>query len=194
MTPSCERLDVIAEPAGKAASSGLTRRILVFDRDGLDALIPAPADPAPSAAVITFLIEEELRQALNFRGVILRDDWLLGVLAVQHVHMTLYQLFAESNKLVPDEQTLPDRQAPSAGPKHWSVKLTPGQRRVPESLPAAAPTPESVRAAREAAFGVFFREAPLIAKRNGVPWPGRLEQAVRAYLTEHGTPLPPPAP
>jgi hypothetical protein len=188
MTPSCERLDVISEPAGKLASSRLTRRIVVFDRDGLDALIPAPAGPRPNTDAITFLIEEELRMAVNFRGVLIRGDWLMGVLTVQHVHLTLHQLFAESNKLVP-----PGNLAWSTGPKHWSAKLTPYQREILERLPAAAPTPESVGAAREAALGVFFREAPLIAERTGVAWPAQLEHAVRAYLAEHGAPLPPAA-
>lgn len=119
------------------ASSGLTRRILVFDRDGLDALIPAPADPAPNAPLITFAGDRA--EALERQA-----------------------------------QPLP---AAGAG-----------------EPAAAAATPESVQAAREAAFGVFFREAPLIAERNGVPWPGRLEQAVGAYLAEHGAPLPPSAP
>ena len=46
------------------------------------------------------------------------------------------------------------------------------------------------RAAREATFAVFFREAPPITARNGILWPSRLEQAVRDYLREQGVPLP----
>jgi hypothetical protein len=37
---------------------------------------------------------------------------------------------------------------------------------------------------------VFFREVPPIAERNSIPWPFRLEQAVRDYLREQGVPLP----
>jgi hypothetical protein len=59
-----------------------------------------------------------------------------------------------------------------------------------EKVPAAAPSPASVLAAREATFAVFFREAPPIAARNGIPWPSRLEQAVRDHLREQGVPLP----
>jgi len=62
-----------------------------------------------------------------------------------------------------------------------------------ENLPTAAPSEQSVRAARAATFAVFFRDAPPIARRNGIPWPGDLEQAVRAYLAEQGVPLPRPA-
>ena len=179
LTPSCERFDVITEPVGTLSATSLTRRLVVFDRDGLDTLIPPPADPPPDPAVITYLIEETLRQAANFPTVLVRDDWLLGVVAVQQVQMFLYQLFAESNKPMPP-----------TGPKQWSFKLTTVQRRVLSALPAAAPSADSVLAAREAAFAAFFREAPPIAAHNGVPWPTRLEQAVRDYLRQQGVPLP----
>jgi hypothetical protein len=72
--------------------------------------------------------------------VTVRDDWLLGVVAVQQVQLFLYELFAESNKPMPP-----------AGPKQWSSKLTPYQRQVLEGLPAAAPSEQSVLAARPAA-------------------------------------------
>jgi hypothetical protein len=179
LTPSCERFDVIAEPAGKLPATSLTRRLVIFDRDGLDALIPPPADPPPDPAVLTYLIEETLRQAANFPAVLVRDDWLLGVVAVQQAQLFLYQLFAESNK-----------PAPPTGPKQWSFKLSAVQRQVLAGLPAAAPSPHSVLAARQATFTVFFREAPPIAARHGINWPSRLEQAVRNYLREQGAPLP----
>ena len=181
LTPSCERFDVIAEPVSKLPATPLTRRLVVFDHDGLDKLIPPPADPPPDPAMITYLIEETLRQAANFPAVLVRDDWLLGAVAVQQVQTFLYQLFAESNK-----------PAPPTGPKQWSSKLTSSQREVLSGLPAAAPSADSVLAAREAALAVFFREAPPIAARNGIPWPSRLEQAVRDYLREQGAPLPAP--
>ena len=101
------------------------------------------------------------------------------MVAVQQVQLFLYQLFAESNK-----------PAPPTGPKQWSYKLTLAQRQVLSGLPAPAPSPSSVLAARQATFTVFFREAPPIAARNGINWPSRLEQAVRDYLREQGVPLP----
>ena len=79
---------------GDFPATSLTKRLVVFDHDGLDKLIPPPADPPPDPAVITYLIEETLRQAANFPTVPVRDDWLLGVVAVQQVQMFLYQLFA----------------------------------------------------------------------------------------------------
>jgi hypothetical protein len=182
LTATCERLDVIAEPVSGLAGTALTRRILVFDKDDLSRMIPPPSDPPPDAGAISYLIAETLRQAANFPIVVLRDDWLMGVVAVQQVQLFLYQLFAEASKPLPP-----------TGPKQWSFKLTPYQRQVLESLPVAAPSQQSVRASREATFAAFFRDAPPIAERNGVPWPSQLETAVRAYLEAQGLPLPPPA-
>lgn len=116
--------------------------------------------------MIAYLIEETIRQAANFPTVIVRDDWLMGVVAVQQVQLFLYQLFAESNKPMPP-----------TGPKQWSLRLTPLQRQVLQSLPTAAPSPESVLAARDAAFTVFFRDAPPIAQRSNVPGPSPWSRA-----------------
>jgi len=179
LTATCERFDVISEPVSKLRTTVLARRIVVFDKDGLHALIPSPDDPPPNATDIAYAINETLRQAANFPTVIVRNDWLLGVIAVQQVHLFLYQLFAESNKPMPP-----------SGPKQWSHKLTPRQRQLLEDLPVAAPTRRSVMAAREAAFTAFFTEAPPIAARAGVPWPRELEAAVRRYLSNDGLPLP----
>jgi hypothetical protein len=179
LTTTCERFDVISEPVSQVSGTFLSRRIVVFDKDGLDQVIPPPSDPLPSAGGITYLIEETLRQAANFPIVIVRRDWLLGVIAVQQVQLFLYQLFAEANKPMPP-----------TGPKQWSSKLTPRQRRLLEALPVAAPAEQSVKNAREATFTLFFAEAPAIARSNGVAWPDELEAAVRAYLIQAGLPLP----
>jgi len=179
LTTTCERFDVISEPVSKLASTPLSRRIVVFDKDDLDRLIPPPNDPPPNVSALSYLIEETLRQAANFPTVIVRQDWLLGVIAVQQVQLFLYQLFAESNKPMPP-----------TGPKQWSFKLTARQRQLLEALPVAAPSEQSVKNAREAAFAVFLAEAPAIAKSNGITWPSELEAAVRAFLVSAGLPLP----
>ncbi|TDO56666.1 hypothetical protein EV651_11253 [Kribbella sp. VKM Ac-2571] len=181
LTPTCERFDVIAEKVSELGATSLRRRIVVFDRDGLDAIIPLPEDPGPDPAAVSYLIEETLRQAANFPVVVVRRDWLLGVVAVQQVHYFLYQLFAEIN-----------RPMPPTGPKQWSSKLTADQRRMLESLPVPAPSEDAVRVAREAAFTVFFREAPSIAERAGVTWPAEIEHSVRTYLEREAVPLPVP--
>lgn len=179
MTPTCERLDVHVERVSALARTPHRRRVLVFDRDGLDALIPAPEDPPPDPAAISGLVEELLRQAAMFPVIVVRADWLQGVVAVQRAQLLLYQLYVESN-----------RPAAPSGMKQWSAKLTLEQRRELESLPVATPSLESVLAARAAALAVFVRDARLIAGRNDAVWPDELERAVRGYLDREGYPLP----
>jgi len=124
-----------------------------------------------------------LRQAANFTVVVVRDDWLLGVVAVQEVHRMLYQLFAEANK-----------PQPPTGPKQYSFKLNAEQRRLLESLPVPQPTAGSVLAARTAALGLFLDRAPNIAKEHGATWPDELAKAVLSYLSRHGLGVLAPAP
>jgi len=179
LTPTCERIDVISEKVSAIPTTALSRRITVFDRDGLTAQLPPPVvDPQPNPKTIGHLIGETLRQAANFETVTVRGDWLLGVLAVQSVHMHLYQLFAEANK-----------PQPPTGPKQWSSKLSSHHRRVLEALPVPQPNRESVMAARAAAFEVFFSEAPAIAEAAEVPWPVELSSAVTGYLDRIGLPI-----
>lgn len=182
MTPGCERVDVMSERVSDLPTTNLTRRVTIFDRDDLTATIPAPNDPPPNPDTIAYVIKETLRTAANFDTVIIRDDWLLGVVSVQTVHMLLYQLFAEANK-----------PQPPTGPKQWSFKLSLRHRQLLESLPVPQPERESVMAARQAAFRAFFTEAPRIADANNVPWPDDLERTVRAHLDHNDLGLPQPA-
>ena len=175
LTPTCERMDVISERVSQLPTSPLTRRVTVFDRDNLTNRLPPINDPPPNPDVIAGVIRETLRQAANFETVVVRDDWLLGVVAVTSVHAMLYQLFVEANK-----------PQPPTGPKQWSFKLVPAHRRLLEQLPVPQPEPESVLAARQAALGLFLREAPAIAARHGVTWPADLADAVLTYLTSKG--------
>jgi hypothetical protein len=175
LTPTCARLDVISERVSELATSTLTRRITVFDLDNLTGRVPPINDPPPNTKTIDYLIRETLRQAANFETVTVRDDWLLGVVAVTSVHGMLYQLFAESNK-----------PQPATGPKQWSIKLAPRHRALLQQLPVPQPNRDSVFAARQAALGAFLVEAPAIAARYGVAWPTDLADAVLDYLAAKG--------
>jgi hypothetical protein len=171
LTPACLRFDVITERAGELGRGQAGARLAVLDRDGLDARAPAPEPRQPDGARIAYLIEECLRQAANFPTVTVRDDWLLGVIAVSEVHLLLYHLFVEANQ-----------PQPPMGPKRWSAKLTPEQAAVLRTLPVPQPWRDSVVPAREAALRAFIEQARPIARRCGVPWPAELEAAVRAFL------------
>lgn len=175
LTPTCERLDVITESVSALATSPLTRRVVVFDPDGLSDLVPKPDDPSPDRGLMRHLIEEPLRQAANFPTVLVREDWLLGVVAVQQIHQYLYLLFAEANK-----------PQPPTGPKQWSFKLAPRHRRMLESLSVPQPTRDSVLAARQAALTMLLTEGRSVAADHSVGWPTALAEAVQAFLEREG--------
>ncbi len=177
LTPTCERLDVISRRVSALPDTGSTlrRRVVVLDKDGLDALVPAPDDPGPDTARIGWLIEETLRQQANWPVVHVRQDWLLGQVGVQSVQLMLYELFTEANKPMP-----------GMGPKQWSAKLTAAQRATLAALPAPTADPASLDHARDVAITVFLREARSIAAATGVGWPAELEMAVRGYLAIEG--------
>lgn len=177
LTADCARLDVIATRVSAVPDTGhtLRRRVAVLDKDGLDALVPAPDDPGPDTERIGWIIEEVLRQQANWPTVHVRRDWLLGQVGVQQVQLYLYELCVEAN-----------RPMPGMGPKQWSAKLTPAQRDLLAALPQPTAEPESVERAREAAMTVFLREARAIAAATGVAWPTELEDRVRAFLAAEG--------
>jgi hypothetical protein len=171
LTPTCERIDVITERVSALSSSHLTRRLTVFDRDELTALVPSPTDPDAQPAVIHYCLEEILRQAANFPIALIRHDWLMGVVAVQQIHLLLYELFTEANKPMPP-----------TGPKQWSYKLTADQRQALERLPVPQAERTSIIAARQAALRFFEEQAVVAVQRHGVVWPSELAGAVHAYM------------
>ncbi|TMC07204.1 MAG: hypothetical protein E6J41_16570 [Chloroflexi bacterium] len=171
LTPACLRFDVVTERVSRIGASEGGARLPVLDRDGLHARLPAPAERRPDPARIAYLVEECLRQAANFPTVTVRGDWLLGVVAVQEVHLMLYQLFVEANQ-----------PSPPMGAKRWSAKLTAAQAAALAALPVPQPRRESVLEARQAALRAFLEQARPIAARCGVPWPDALEAAVRDFL------------
>jgi hypothetical protein len=171
LTPTCERVDVVTERVSDLPTSRLNRRLTVFDHDGLTARVPKPNDPEANPEVIRYCIEETLRQAANFPIVLIRQDWLMGVVAVQQIHLLLYELFTEANKPMP-----------ATGPKQWSYKLTAEQRKALEHLPVPQAERNSIIAARRAALRFFEEQASAVAQRHGVVWPSELAAAVHAYM------------
>jgi hypothetical protein len=172
ITATCERFDVVVEAAGAVAATPYRHRVPVLDRDGLHALVPPPAgEPGPDPARLAAIVEEFFRQQVNLPTVIVRRDWLLGVVAVQQAHLMLYQLLVAANAPLPP-----------MGVKQWSARLRDDQRRLLEGLPVPQPEPASVLAARQAAADAFTRAARPLLAAHGVPWPAELERAVNRYL------------
>jgi hypothetical protein len=170
LTDTCERIDVVLEALSELPSTSTTRRVALFDRAGCAEMLPPVEDPGPDRRVIASCIHEALRQMANFPIVFVRQDWLLGVVAVQQLHHFLYELYAQAN-----------RPRPPTGPKQWSSKLDPGHRRLLEQLPVPQAEPTSIIAAHRRAVDLFETTAPAIASANDVAWPHELHRAVRDF-------------
>ena len=178
VAPGRERLDIVVEAASVLASSFHRHRVVVFDRDGLDASVPAPLEAPPSPEAIAALVEEFFRDYGMLPTVVVREDWLLGLEAIQVLRTLLYRLFVEANAPLPP-----------MGVKQWSRKLSVEQRHVLEILPGgAAAERESVIAAHDAVAVAFVREARRLCAAHGAAWPAELEAATRSYLRCWGLP------
>ncbi|MGW0229482.1 aminoglycoside 6-adenylyltransferase [Actinopolymorpha singaporensis] len=171
-TTDCLRLDVVTEPVSKLAETPHRHRLVVLDRDGLDATVPAP-EPGrgPDTEQMARLVEEFFRQQAIFPAMVARGDWLCVCVGVQQAQQMLYELFVQANQPLPP-----------MGIKRWSAKLTPEQRAVLESLPAPTAKPASaITAMRATALAWRFVGRQTLATA-GVPWPTELDRAVGAYV------------
>lgn len=172
LTPDCLRLDIVIERAGAVPTSGFGRRVLVFDRDGLDATVPLPpVAPGPNRTKVETAIEEPLRYLSMLPALLDREAFLLVQEGYVHIRRRLVELFQEANAPLP-----------AAGVKHGRFQITDEQYAIIEALPwPQATRDELVRASR--VIGSRLLEiAPPIAALVGLPWPQALEDAVRTHL------------
>jgi hypothetical protein len=178
VTPERLRLDVVVEPVRQLPTTFFRTRVVVFDRDDLDARLPA-SDPAtaPDPDRIAGIVEEFFRDYGMFNVGMEREDWLLGLEAIHLMRTLLYRLFVEANAPLP-----------ASGVKRWSEKLTAEQRALLESLPTGAATPNDVLIAHETVAVAFVQQARAICVAFDVPWPAALEAATTKYLHAHGLP------
>ncbi len=172
LTPTCERLDVVLERVSRVPSSFFRARAVVFDRDGLDAQVPAPVpQPGPDRAKIETAIEEPLRYLALFPAALGRGELLLAQEGYGHMRRRISELFLEMNAPLP-----------TTGVKHWRDKLHPEQYAVLEALPWPAATREALIDANIAVARALVAHGKPIAEKVGLPWPAALEAAVRAHL------------
>ena len=171
LTPSCERLDVVALRVSAVRTSRFPLAV-VFDRDGLDATRPPPLPPAsPDRAKIETAIEEPLRYLALLPAVLGRGEFLLSQEGYGHIRRRISELFLEANAPLP-----------TTGVKHWRDKLRPEQYAVLAALPWPAASRDAlIDAHLQAARALLLHGRPIAAK-FGVPWPDALERAVRAHL------------
>lgn len=172
LTPDCERLDVVCERASAVPKSFFRARFCVFDRDGLGAQVPAPFPPAaPDRSKVETAIEEPLRYLALLPAVLARGELLLSQEGYGHMRRRLSELFLEANAPLP-----------TTGVKHWRDKLRAEQYAVLEALPWPEATREALIAANLEMGRALIAHGRPIAEKLGVPWPARLEAAVRAHL------------
>jgi Nucleotidyltransferase domain len=170
------RVDVVLETPADVAGSSYTRRVRVFDRDGLTPPAPATGERGPDLHRMQAIVTEFLRQTAIFpAAVVAREDWLLGQNAVHGYRLLLYDLFVESNQPLP-----------VTGIKQWSSRLTTDQRDVLTRLPAPTATRKSVVAAMVAVRDTLHTRGRDALETAGGTWPSDVDAAVSAYWHRHG--------
>ena len=174
LTPGCERLDLVMEKASAVPASGFGRRAVVFDRDGLDALVPPLPTPAgPDRAKVEIAIEEPLRYLSLLPAMLDREALLLVQEGYGHIRRRLVELYLEAN-------------APQStvGMKHGRFQLTNEQYAVLEALPWPAANRADLISAHQVIGARLLQIGKPIAEHVGHPWPQPLEDAVRAHLRQ----------
>lgn len=167
------RLDGVVEPVIRVSESPHRARVVVLDRDGLDARVPERAsgrDPDP--ARITAIITEFWRiQAIFPAMVDGRGDLLSALLGVQTARQLLYDVFVESNQPLP-----------VTGVKKVSAKLTPDQLAALSGLPACSPVRAELIVADAAVCEAMAADGRAAADRVGAEYPVRIADVVTAHL------------
>jgi len=174
-TTGCERLDVVCEPVSGLPVSRHRYRLVIFDRDGLDATVPPPEPrPGPDAGRLCGMVEEFFRiEAITPFMLNQRRDYLCVVQGVQDLQRILYNVFVECNQ-----------PQPPMGIKQWSARLTSEQQQILTALPLPAPEPGPL-AATLRAVGAAMRTAGRAAViACGCDWPADLDDGVRRFVDQ----------
>jgi hypothetical protein len=171
-TTGCERLDVICEPVSKLTESQHRHRLVVFDRDGLDAELPAPEPvPGPDLDRLRWMVEEFFRiEAIAPVMLGQRHDYLVVVNGIQGLQHLLYEVFVECNQ-----------PQPPMGIKQWSARLTAEQQQILTALPVAAPERGSLVAALRAVVDAMRTSGKAAVTGCGGSWPAELDDGVQRF-------------
>jgi hypothetical protein len=174
-TTGCERLDVVSEAVSKVPTSRHRYRRVVFDRDGLDAAVPAPGPPpGPNLDRLRSTVEEFFRvEAIVPVMLNQRRDYLAAVNGVQSLQLMLYNVFVECNQ-----------PQPPMGIKQWTARLTPEQRQVLTALPVAAPEHDSIAVALRATGNAMRIPGRAAVTACGGTWPVDLDEGVQRFVDQ----------
>jgi len=172
------RADVVLERIADIDRPAFRRRVTVFDRGDVRALI-SPAEDAnagPDLTTLAAIVQEFLRQQAIFpAAVVERADWLLGQEGVHNTRLMLYQLFVETNQPLP-----------AMGVKQWSSKLTSPQRTLLEALEPPTAGREQVLSAMSAVRVAFRTSGRAAAEAAGMTWPTEIDDAIADYWKRNG--------
>lgn len=174
ITPGWERYDVALGTTADVPGRHRSSVRLLFDRDGLDALLagPAPAhrpDPAKVEATVT-----EFLRVLGLLPVVIgRAEYVAAASGAGLLRELLIQLMTEGSEM-----------ADRGGALKLAGVLTAGQLAAVAGLPPAAAARESAIEAHLACARIFLPYARELAARAGAPWPGELEAAARRHLRD----------
>jgi hypothetical protein len=127
ITPEARRFDLWVEPVSHLSSSPVRDRRVLFDRDSLTDLVPAPEETQLKS-------EAKLNQLRAWAS----DCWAVqrvagGLLQIECVHTLRWILYWGMVEL--------NRPLVATGLKQWSAKLTTPQRLLFEALPTDDPAP-----------------------------------------------------
>jgi hypothetical protein len=172
-TTGCERVDVLYEPVSRLPSSPHRYRLVIFDRDGLDTIIPAPKPVAgPDQERLRWIVEEFFRiEAITPFMLVQRRDDLCVVKGVQDLQLMLYQVFVECNQ-----------PQPPMGVKQWSARLTEEQRQILTALPIAAPDRGSIVTALREVVTAMRTAGRAAVVACGCDWPVDLDDGVQRFV------------
>jgi hypothetical protein len=172
ITPGWERYDIAFGTTGDVSRRSRTSVRLLFDRDGLDALLAGPAGPQrPDPAKIQATTTEFLRVLGLLPVVIGREEYVVAASGAGLLRTLLIQLMIEDTEAE-------DR----GGALKLKGLLPPGRLEALASLPPIAATRESAIEAHLACARLFLPLARELSRRTGAPWPAGLETAARSYL------------
>jgi hypothetical protein len=172
-TTGCERLDVVCERVSELPGSQFRFRHVIFDRDDLDGIVPAPGPrPGPDTERLRWVAEEFFRiEAIVPFMLDERRDLLCAAKGVQDLQQMLYNVFVESNQ-----------PQPPMGVKQWSARLTTEQQQILIALPVASPERASILAALRAVVTAMRTAGRAAVTACGCSWPAELDDGVQRFV------------
>lgn len=148
---------------------------VLFDKDGLaERLTLTTSAQIDPLAGLPYLVEEFIRLVGMLPIVVGRDDVPIGMEGQLALHSMLISLLLMENGI--------DRSA--TGKRHVAALLDGEQRAVLASVPALAPTMESVVEGRLAHARLFLPRARRLMEAHGMAYPETFEAATWRHLRE----------